>query len=229
MAGELVTQTARQHGARIVPVDSEHSAIWQCLRGERSESVRRLILTASGGALRSNPVVRAGFGHPSPGAGPSQTGGWVPRSLSDTATMINKGPGGDRGSLPLRHPLRADRCPDPPPEARFHSAVEFCDGDHDRPAGGGRHAGSDRRWRWATVRRLPGVVGAPPPRAGGTAGLSRRWDPAPLPGAGPWCGRRRCGVERPRRSHERRQRRLQWPPSSKARSPSLRSPAWWQR
>ena len=49
-AGELVMQTARAHGAQIIPVDSEHSAIFQCLMGSRSrEEVKRLILTCSGG------------------------------------------------------------------------------------------------------------------------------------------------------------------------------------
>jgi 1-deoxy-D-xylulose-5-phosphate reductoisomerase len=52
LAGELVTATARRRGGEIVPVDSEHSAILQCLAGRRAEEVRRLILTASGGPFR---------------------------------------------------------------------------------------------------------------------------------------------------------------------------------
>ena len=51
MAGELIREEARKHGVRIFPVDSEHSAIFQSLEGHRLEDVRRLILTASGGAL----------------------------------------------------------------------------------------------------------------------------------------------------------------------------------
>jgi 1-deoxy-D-xylulose-5-phosphate reductoisomerase len=51
MAGELMQQEARNHSVRIFPVDSEHSAIFQSLEGHRIEDVRRLILTASGGAL----------------------------------------------------------------------------------------------------------------------------------------------------------------------------------
>jgi 1-deoxy-D-xylulose-5-phosphate reductoisomerase len=49
MAGELMTRAARQSGAELLPVDSEHNALHQCLRGERREEVRRIILTASGG------------------------------------------------------------------------------------------------------------------------------------------------------------------------------------
>lgn len=53
MAGHLVMEAARHHQVQILPVDSEHSAIWQCLRGEKREEIRRLILTASGGSLRN--------------------------------------------------------------------------------------------------------------------------------------------------------------------------------
>jgi 1-deoxy-D-xylulose-5-phosphate reductoisomerase len=55
MAGRLVTEEAEARGVRILPVDSEHSAIFQALRGHRREDVRRLILTASGGAFLSIP------------------------------------------------------------------------------------------------------------------------------------------------------------------------------
>ena len=50
-AGEIITAEAKKSGARILPVDSEHSAIWQCLNGERQKA-RRIILTASGGPFR---------------------------------------------------------------------------------------------------------------------------------------------------------------------------------
>ena len=52
MAGEIVMAEARAKAVEIFPVDSEHSAIWQCLRGENREQVARLILTASGGPFR---------------------------------------------------------------------------------------------------------------------------------------------------------------------------------
>src|SRR5690349_24419680 len=53
MAGELVIQAAREGGAEIVPVDSEHSAVLQCITGRQSSEVARLILTASGGPFRT--------------------------------------------------------------------------------------------------------------------------------------------------------------------------------
>src|SRR5437762_1357704 len=48
MAGHIVMQAAQRVGVAILPIDSEHSAIWQCLRGEAPEDIRRLLLTASG-------------------------------------------------------------------------------------------------------------------------------------------------------------------------------------
>ncbi len=55
VAGELITRLVKQYGSRLVPVDSEHSAIFQCLVGEDPESVDKLILTASGGPFRTRP------------------------------------------------------------------------------------------------------------------------------------------------------------------------------
>ncbi len=51
-AGSLVTSLAREKGAALIPIDSEHSAIFQCLRGHRKEDVRRIVLTASGGPFK---------------------------------------------------------------------------------------------------------------------------------------------------------------------------------
>ena len=56
MAGNVITALAARHGAQLRPIDSEHSAIWQCLWGEDVAKVRRLILTASGGAFRDRPL-----------------------------------------------------------------------------------------------------------------------------------------------------------------------------
>ncbi len=56
VAGEIVMRTAREHGAALVPVDSEHSAILQCLAGRQPHEVKRLILTASGGPFRTWPA-----------------------------------------------------------------------------------------------------------------------------------------------------------------------------
>ncbi len=90
MAGELVKARAAATGARILPVDSEHSALWQCLRGERAESVRRLVLTASGGPFRQRDTgtfaaitVEEALRHPTWTMGPKVT--------IDSATMMNKG------------------------------------------------------------------------------------------------------------------------------------------
>jgi 1-deoxy-D-xylulose-5-phosphate reductoisomerase len=58
VAGEIVTRTALEHGAQLVPVDSEHSAILQCLAGRQPHEVKRLILTASGGPFRTWPAER---------------------------------------------------------------------------------------------------------------------------------------------------------------------------
>ena len=55
MAGEEVTREAAKHGVPILPVDSEHNAIFQCLVGEPARHIRRLILTASGGPFRQTP------------------------------------------------------------------------------------------------------------------------------------------------------------------------------
>ena len=58
VAGAIVTDTARQYGGELVPVDSEHSAILQCLAGRQPHEVRRLVLTASGGPFREWPAER---------------------------------------------------------------------------------------------------------------------------------------------------------------------------
>jgi len=90
MAGQIVTEEARIHGAELRPVDSEHSAIWQCLWGETAESVERLIITASGGALRDLPpdelervTAEQALRHPNWQMGKKIT--------VDSATLLNKG------------------------------------------------------------------------------------------------------------------------------------------
>ena len=90
MAGEMVMATARRHGRRILPVDSEHNAIFQCLEGRDTRHVRRLILTASGGPFRSWPgeqlraVTRQeALRHPTWRMGEKIT--------IDSATLFNKG------------------------------------------------------------------------------------------------------------------------------------------
>jgi 1-deoxy-D-xylulose-5-phosphate reductoisomerase len=90
IAGELVMTAARTAGIEIRPVDSEHSAVWQCLRGELPASVKRLLLTASGGAFRDYPPDQLArvtpdlaLHHPTWQMGPKVT--------IDSATLMNKG------------------------------------------------------------------------------------------------------------------------------------------
>ena len=90
MGGLLINGIMERTGARLYPVDSEHSAIWQCLTGEKMESVKKLILTASGGPFRTKPVdefenisVKEALAHPN----------WkMGRKITiDSATLMNKG------------------------------------------------------------------------------------------------------------------------------------------
>ena len=74
--------TARAKPGQIVPVDSEHSALAQCLRGGRADEVRRLVLTASGGPFRGRSRERAARRHPRAGAGPPDLGRWARSSRS---------------------------------------------------------------------------------------------------------------------------------------------------
>ncbi|HKZ81948.1 MAG TPA: 1-deoxy-D-xylulose-5-phosphate reductoisomerase [Pyrinomonadaceae bacterium] len=90
MAGELMTQAARASGAELLPVDSEHNALHQCLRGEERAEVRRIILTASGGPFRSKSrtemeqaSVSDALRHPTWNMGAKIT--------IDSATLMNKG------------------------------------------------------------------------------------------------------------------------------------------
>src|SRR3712207_2287360 len=126
MAGELMTRAASASGAEILPVDSEHNALHQCLRGERREEVRRLILTASGGPFRGatlsameQATVAEAMRHPTWNMGAKIT--------IDCATLMNKGLevieahwlfgfGADRIDIVVH------------PESVVHSMVELVDG-----------------------------------------------------------------------------------------------------
>ena len=90
MAGELMTRAAIESGAELLPVDSEHNALHQCMRGEQVREVKRLILTASGGPFRQTPVermreatVEEALAHPTWQMGSKIT--------IDSATLMNKG------------------------------------------------------------------------------------------------------------------------------------------
>ncbi len=89
MAGDIITKTMEKTGARLFPVDSEHSAIWQCLAGESLDDVRRIILTGSGGPFRSRAIntfvdvtIEEALKHPNWDMGKKIT--------IDSATMMNK-------------------------------------------------------------------------------------------------------------------------------------------
>jgi 1-deoxy-D-xylulose-5-phosphate reductoisomerase len=126
MAGELITSAARQCNVEILPLDSEHSAIWQCLRGEQREDISSLILTASGGPFYhylsdelASVTPEAALRHPTWQMGKKVT--------IDSATLMNKG----------MEIIEAHWLFDMPydnievvihPESVVHSMVEFVDG-----------------------------------------------------------------------------------------------------
>ncbi|HEX7087246.1 MAG TPA: 1-deoxy-D-xylulose-5-phosphate reductoisomerase [Vicinamibacterales bacterium] len=90
MAGALVTRAARRHGVALLPVDSEHNAIHQCLHGRSPADVRRLVLTASGGPFRGWPAERlAGV---TPDMALRHPTWQMGRKITiDSATLMNKG------------------------------------------------------------------------------------------------------------------------------------------
>lgn len=126
MAGALVTDLARRKGARLVPIDSEHSALWQCLVGEHEGSIRRLILTCSGGPFRGRSradlrgvTVEQALRHPNWRMGQKIT--------IDSATLMNKGFEVLEARWLFDVPLeRVDVVVHP--QSVVHSMVELCDG-----------------------------------------------------------------------------------------------------
>jgi 1-deoxy-D-xylulose-5-phosphate reductoisomerase len=124
-AGEIITKEAKKHGAKILPVDSEHSAIWQCLRGEKTKA-RRIILTASGGPFRryskeqmAGITVAQALNHPSWKMGKKVT--------IDSATLMNKGLEVIEARWLFDMPIR-DVTVLVHPQSVIHSMVEFADG-----------------------------------------------------------------------------------------------------
>jgi 1-deoxy-D-xylulose-5-phosphate reductoisomerase len=125
-AGELIIAAAREHNAALIPIDSEHNAVHQCMRGGTHAEVKQIWLTASGGPFRSTPLVdferitpAQALKHPT----------WVmgQRITVDSATMMNKG----------FEVIEACRLFDLPsakvrvtvhPQSTIHSLVEFIDG-----------------------------------------------------------------------------------------------------
>ena len=126
VAGELITRLVKQYGSRLVPVDSEHSAIFQCLVGEDPESVDKLILTASGGPFRTRPkeelygVTRAdALNHPNWSMGAKVT--------IDSASMMNKGFEMIEAKWLFGIPHERIEIV-VHPQSIVHSMVEYCDG-----------------------------------------------------------------------------------------------------
>ncbi|MFC2060442.1 1-deoxy-D-xylulose-5-phosphate reductoisomerase [Chloroflexota bacterium] len=124
-AGEIITRTAKLNAAQILPVDSEHSAIWQCLKGE-TQPVTKLILTASGGpfihhspAELSRVTVKQALKHPSWQMGRKVT--------IDSATLMNKGLEIIEAHWLFNVPLENIEVIIHP-QSIIHSMVEFIDG-----------------------------------------------------------------------------------------------------
>lgn len=125
MAGELLRMTADRTGAKLIPIDSEHSGLWQCLEGRAPATVKKLILTSSGGPFFGrktsfrNVTSRQALRHPKWKMGPKIT--------IDSATLMNKG-------LEVIEAANLFRvAPDQVevvihPEAVVHALVEFVDG-----------------------------------------------------------------------------------------------------
>lgn len=125
-AGELVASLAKKKGGKIIPVDSEHSAIFQCLKGEKVEKVRRLILTASGGPFihktageLKGVTLDEALSHPNFKMGP--------KVAIDSSTLMNKGLEMIEAKwLYGIEPERVEAIIHP--QQRVHSLVEFIDG-----------------------------------------------------------------------------------------------------
>lgn len=125
-AGELVMSAAKEHNVAILPIDSEHNAVHQCMRGGTAAEVRQIWLTASGGPFRNTPL--ADFEHITP-AQALKHPTWVmgQRITIDSATMMNKG-------FEVIEACRLFSLPPSEvrvtihPQSTVHSMVEFIDG-----------------------------------------------------------------------------------------------------
>jgi len=125
LAGKFVMEQARLRGSRILPVDSEHNAVFQCIQGHQSSSVRRIILTASGGAFRDWP--EEGLQHATP-ADALKHPNWAmgPKITVDSATLANKGL--ELIEAQWLFGLRPDQCTAViHPQSTVHCLVEFND------------------------------------------------------------------------------------------------------
>ncbi len=166
VAGELVMEAARAAGVELLPVDSEHNAIHQCLRAGRRAEVRRLILTASGGPFRKTPLAQMAAATPEQAlAHPNWRMGQ--RITIDSATLLNKG-----FELIEAHwlfgmdPAQIDVVIHP--QSAIHSMVEYVDGSFLAQLGPAdmrlpiqyaltypeRSASNGGRLEWSILRRL---------------------------------------------------------------------------
>ena len=126
VAGELVTKSAQVHGVKILPVDSEHGAFFQCLQGENSRTIEKLLLTASGGPFRGkkradliNATVNEVLAHPTWNMGRKIT--------VDSASLVNKGL--EVIEAKFLYGVTYDQIQVVVhPQSIVHSMVEFCDG-----------------------------------------------------------------------------------------------------
>ena len=125
-AGHLINDLLKESKAELFPIDSEHSAIWQCLRGERAEEVEKLILTASGGPFfgRTKEEMKGikkedALKHPNWSMGRKIT--------IDSATMVNKALEVLEAHILFHIPIEKIQVVIQR-ESILHSAVEFCDG-----------------------------------------------------------------------------------------------------
>ncbi len=126
MAGRLMMDRARQKGVEILPVDSEHNAIHQCLRGGRRREVRRLILTASGGPFLKTP--RDQMPSVTPGQALNHPTWNMGRKITiDSATLMNKGLEVIEASWLFGVPPEEIEVT-VHPQSIVHSMVEFVDG-----------------------------------------------------------------------------------------------------
>jgi 1-deoxy-D-xylulose-5-phosphate reductoisomerase len=126
LAGKFVTAAARAAGTRILPVDSEHNAIFQCLEGRDPAEVKRILLTASGGAFRDWPKER--LAHATP-ADALRHPNWAmgPKITVDSATLANKGL--ELIEAQWLFDLRPDQCAAVVhPQSIVHGLLEFKDG-----------------------------------------------------------------------------------------------------
>ena len=126
VAGELVTKLAKFHGVKILPVDSEHGAFFQCLQGEDPRTIKKLLLTASGGpfrGMRSGDIKNVSpdevLAHPTWNMGKKIT--------VDSATLVNKGL--EVIEAKFLYGVEYDQIQVViHPQSIVHSMIEFCDG-----------------------------------------------------------------------------------------------------